>query len=43
LQEQNEQMQYDAMDDLYDFHVKMVVHEEIPMEVQLPQPQMEQQ
>ncbi len=36
-------MQYDAMDDLYDFHVKMVVHEEIPMEVQLPQPQMEQQ
>jgi len=31
------------MDDLYDFHVKMVVHEETPMEVQLPQPQMEQQ
>jgi len=35
-------MQYDVVDDLYDFHVHMAIHEEIPMEKQLPQPQMEQ-
>jgi hypothetical protein len=33
----------DEMDDLYDFHAQMVVHEEAPMEVQVIQPQMEQQ
>jgi hypothetical protein len=31
------------MDDLYDFHAQMEVHEEAPMEVQVTQPQMEQQ
>lgn len=36
-------MQYDAMDDLYDFHAQMEVHEEVPMEVQITQPQMDQQ
>ncbi len=31
------------MDDLYDFHAQMEVHEEVPMEVQITQPQMDQQ
>jgi hypothetical protein len=35
LHEQHEHLQYDAMDTLYDFHVYMEVHEEVPMEVQL--------
>jgi hypothetical protein len=43
LQEQNEKMHYDVMDDLYDIHAHMAIHEETSMEEQLPQPQMEQQ
>ncbi len=31
------------MDDLYDSHAQMEVHEEGPIEVQITQPQMEQQ
>ncbi len=31
------------MDDLYDFHVQIKVHEEVSIEVQVTQPQMEQQ
>jgi hypothetical protein len=36
-------MQYDAMDDLHDFHAQMEVYEEAPMEVHITQPQMDQQ
>jgi hypothetical protein len=33
LQEQQEQMQNDAVDDFYNFHVQMEVHEEATLEV----------
>ncbi len=36
-------MHYDAMDDLYDFHAQMKVHEEAPIVVHVTQPQIEQQ
>ncbi len=35
-------MQYDEVENLYDFHAQMEVHEEALMEVQVTQPQMEQ-
>jgi hypothetical protein len=32
----------DIMNDLYDFHAHMQVHEEAPMDIHVTQPQMEQ-
>jgi hypothetical protein len=43
LQEQNEKIHYDVVDDLYDIHAWMAIHEETSMEEQFPQPHMEQQ
>jgi hypothetical protein len=36
-------MQHDAIDDFYDFHVQMEVHEEATLEVQVSQSQINQQ
>jgi hypothetical protein len=35
LQKQQKQMQHDVVDDFYDLHVQMEVHEEVMLEVQV--------